>query len=364
MTVPFLNLKDINSSHKKKLSQAFEKVLNSGHYILGKECVKFEKSFAKFCGSDYCIGVANGLEAMILVLKAWNIGIGDHVIVPSNTYIATWLAVSAVGAKPIPVEPDLRTFNLDPKKIEASITDNTKAIIAVHLYGQACDIDRVKEVTQKYNLKLLEDAAQAHGALYKNKHAGSLGDAAAFSFYPGKNLGALGDGGAITTNDNDLASKLIELRNYGSKIKYHNNVKGLNSRLDEIQAAFLNVKLKFLNKENLKRNEIANFYTASLKNNKDLILPETMDCNQHTWHLYVVRSTKRASYLEKLTKRNIGYLIHYPIPPHLQPAYTDLGYKKGDFPISEKIHNEVFSLPMGPNMSLNDSQCVVDALES
>ena len=362
--VPFLDLKSVNHAYSPELEEAFLKVLRSGQYIMGEECKAFEHSYAEYCGVNHCIGVGNGLEAMHLTLRAWGIGEGDEVIVPSNTYIATWLAVNYVGATLVPVEPDLGTYNLDPLMIERAITPRTKAIIAVHLYGQPVDFDLIYSIAEKFGLKVLEDAAQAHGAIYKSRRVGSLGHAAAFSFYPGKNLGALGDAGCVTTNDESLAEKIGELRNYGSLLKYHNNVRGYNSRLDELQAAFLNVKLPYLDRDNRRRSLIADFYTKELDGFEGLVLPKVIDVAVPVWHLYVVRYSRRNELQKKLENKNIGTLIHYPIPPHLQPAYSDMGFSAGDFPLAEKIHQEVLSLPMGPNMEIDDAAKVVKTILS
>lgn len=360
--VPFLDLYRVNQKYRGKIEFAFKGVLDSGWYILGKKVEEFENNFAKFCNTKYCVGVGNALEAMYLVLKSWDIGDGDEVIVPSNTYIATWLAVSYSGAKIIPIEPNLFTYNIDYEKIKKKITSKTKVIIPVHLYGQPADMKPIMEIAKLYDLKVLEDASQAHGALYNGKRVGSLGHAAAFSFYPGKNLGCLGDGGCITTNDPKLAEKVRTLRNYGSTKKYHNKVKGYNSRLDELQAAFLIKKLIFLDHDNQHREKIANYYNQKLYKLKSLILPESIKRTKHVWHLYVVRLKNRDELQKKLMSKGIQTLIHYPIPPHLQPAYFDMGFKKGNFPISEKIHNEVLSLPISPAMSLAQAKFVVNSI--
>ena len=360
--VPFLDLYKINQSYREELITSFERVLDSGWFVLGTEVLKFEASFAEFCGVNHCVGNGNGLEALHLTLRAWGIGPGDEIIVPANTYIATWLAVSYVGATVVPVEPDEMYFNIDPKLIERSITSNTKAIIAVHLYGQPADMLPIMDIAEKYDLKVLEDAAQAHGATYMGKRVGSLGHAAAFSFYPGKNLGCLGDGGCITTNDYSLAEKIRELRNYGSSKKYFNNTKGYNSRLDEIQAAFLSSKLPFLNRDNKRRNLIAKFYMDNLKNIGEIQIPKIIKDISHVWHLFVIRSPERNILQSKLEKRGIQTLIHYPKPPHLQNAYSEMGYHSGQFPITEAIHKEVISLPMGPTMNLEDARYVVESI--
>lgn len=351
--IPFLDLGAINNSHRAGLEAAFKRVLDSGWFIMGKELEAFEAEFAAYCGTKQCIGVGNGLEALHLILRAMEIGTGDEVIVPSNTYIATWLAVSNVGATPVPVEPDEATFNLNPALIEAAITPRTKAIMAVHLYGQPADMAPICEVARRNGLKVIEDAAQAHGARYKGMPVGSLGDAAGFSFYPGKNLGALGDGGAVTTDDENLATRIRVLRNYGSEVKYHNEVKGYNSRLDELQAALLGEKLKYLDNENNQRAKLSALYTELLSAT-ELVLPIVPAWAGPVWHLYVVRSCKRDRLQSYLHQNGVGSMIHYPIPPHLQPAYSELGLMSGMFPVSEAIHNTVLSLPMGPHLNDGD----------
>lgn len=360
MKVPFLDLHFINDRHRKEFQMAFERVLDSGALILGSEVEAFEMSFAKFCEAKYCIGVANGLDALTLVLKAWGVGSGDEVIVPSNTFIATWLAVSNVGAIPVGVEPNLVTYNIDVFKIEEAITARTKAIIPVHLYGQSADMDAINLLAKKYDLKVLEDAAQAHGARYKNRVAGSLGDAAAFSFYPGKNLGALGDGGAITTNDPELAAKIHMLRNYGSAVKYEHLITGLNSRLDELQAAFLSIKLASLTSDNDRRKKIAGLYGAGFKNS-ELILPFVPDWADPVWHLYVIRAKNRHELKARLDAVGVGTLIHYPKPSHLQSAYTHLGLMN-KFPLAAALADEVLSIPMGPHLSEEQINFIVKVL--
>lgn len=351
-TIPFLDLKAPHIDLRSQLQDAFERVLDSGWYIQGNELKQFEVEFANYCEAKHCIGVGNGLDALHLILRAYGIGDGDEVIVPSNTYIATWLAASYAGATPIPVEPDERTYNIDPARIEAAITSRTKAIMVVHLYGQPADMDAIKVIARKYNLKVVEDAAQAHGARYKGRRVGTLGDAAGFSFYPGKNLGAIGDGGAVTTNDAELAENIRMLGNYGSRVKYHNEVKGYNSRLDELQAAFLREKLKKLDAWNAQRQVLAAEYSHQLKDSK-LVIPFVPEWADPVWHLFVVRSQQRENLQAYLQQQGIGTMIHYPIPPHLQLAYADLGYKLGTFPVSEAIHEEVLSLPLGPAMNLS-----------
>lgn len=364
MTIPFLDLKAINLLQQDDIEQAMHRVLHSGWYVLGKEVDAFERAFAAYCGTRHAIGVANGLDAIFLILKAYGVGPGDEVIVPSNTYIATWLAASHCGATPVPVEPVAGTYNLDPDRVAAAITPRTRAIIPVHLYGQAADMDPLMTLAQQYNLKVIEDGAQAHGALYHGRKVGALGHAAAFSFYPGKNLGALGDGGAITTDDDDLAQKLRTLRNYGSQKKYHNEVAGYNSRLDELQAAILAVKLPALDGQNAARAAIAACYDEGLADIPGLTLPEVAPWASPVWHLYVVRHAQRDALAAKLAAAGVGTLVHYPLPPHLQPAYAELGLAEGSLPVAEAIHREVLSLPMGPTLTLDQARQVVLAVRA
>lgn len=348
MRVPFLDLKAPYEELKDSMDNAYMRVMDSGWYIMGKETELFEAKFAKYCDCNYCVGVGNGLEALKLVLQAWEIGVGDEVIVPSNTFIATWLAVTGVGATPIPVEPLDQSFNLNPELIEAAITSKTKAIIPVHLYGQTAEMDPIMKIARKHNLKVLEDAAQAHGALYKEKRAGSLGDAAGFSFYPGKNLGALGDAGAIVTNDSELYEKLKMLRNYGSTIKYQHDELGTNSRLDELQSAFLSTKLDMLDEWNERRKNISKKYLNTITNNK-IELPEFMDYMNPSWHLFVIKCKNRSELQTYLEEKGITTLIHYPIPPHKSGAYK--AYNNEKFPIAEAMAESVLSLPIGPHMT-------------
>ena len=359
MKVPFLDLKAPYLELREELDAAYRRVMESGRYILGSEVEAFEVEFAAYCEAKYCIGVANGLEALHLIVRAFGIGPGDEVIVPSNTYIATWLAVSYAGATPVPVEPDIRTCNLDPARIEAAVTARTKAIMPVHLYGQPADMDPIKAVAGKYGLKVIEDAAQAHGARYKGQRAGSLGDAAGFSFYPGKNLGAFGDGGAVTTSDPELAECIRVLRNYGSRVKYHNEVAGFNSRLDELQAALLRVKLTRLDEWNERRLQRATQYLRYLAWFPDLVLPYVPEWAAPVWHLFVVRHPQRDALQQALNVGGIGTMIHYPIPPHLQPAYAELNYRTEMLPIAEDMAKQVLSLPMGPHMNSFDMDTVV-----
>jgi dTDP-4-amino-4,6-dideoxygalactose transaminase len=364
MSIPFLDLKAINQSHRPALQAAFERVLASGWYILGQEVASFEQRFAAYCGAAHGIGVANGLDAIMLILKGYGIGPGDEVIVPSNTFIATWLAVSQCGATPVPVEPVEASFNLDPARVEAAITPRTRAILAVHLYGQPADMAPLMALARKHDLKLVEDAAQAHGARCHGKRTGTLGHAAAFSFYPGKNLGALGDGGGVVTDDAALDATIRTYRNYGSQKKYHNEVQGFNSRLDELQAAFLTVKLEALDEDNRQRQAIAAQYGELLAGIDGLGLPATPDWADPVWHLYVVRHARRDALAERLAAAGIGTIVHYPVPPHLQPAYAELGFREGDFPIAEAIHREVLSLPIGPGMTPQQVEQVAAAVRS
>lgn len=359
--IPFLNLKATYLELQQQLDAAYKRVMESGCYILGQELEAFETEFATYCGTQYCVGVGNGLEALHLILRAMEIGPGDEVIVPANTYVATWLAVSYAGAIPVPVEPDQKTYNIDSEKIEAAITPKTKAILAVHLYGQTANMDSINKIAKHYKLEVIEDAAQAHGAYYKGRRAGSLGDAAGFSFYPGKNLGALGDGGAVTTNNYDLANKIRLLRNYGSRVKYFNEIKGFNSRLDELQAAFLRVKLTKLDEWNARRNWIANQYLEKLSCLVNLTLPFVPAWAEPVWHLFVVRYPKRSVLEKHLKDSGISTLIHYPVPPHLSDAYIKEQHL-GSFTIAEQIAKEVLSLPIGPHMTDREVMRVVEVL--
>ncbi len=362
MNIPFFDLKEPHDELRLELSAAFERVMNSGWYIHGTECKQFEQEFAQYCQAEHCVGVGNGLDALHLILRGYGIGAGDEVIVPSNTYIATWLAVSHAGATPVPVEPDARTYNINPTLIEAAITPRTKAIMVVHLYGQPADMDAINAIAKKYQLKVIEDAAQAHGARYKGRRVGSLGDAAGFSFYPGKNLGAVGDGGAVTTDDPILADKVRMLGNYGSKIKYHNEVKGYNSRLDELQAAFLRAKLPVLDKWNARRQAIATQYLSQLDATA-LVLPHVPHWAEPVWHLFVVRSQQRDALQKQLGAVGIGTMIHYPIPPHKQPAYADTLNKNIHLPVAELLAETMLSLPIGPPLTKTKVAFVVESLK-
>ncbi len=360
--VPFLDLRAGYLELKPELDEAVARVLNSGWFLLGEELEAFESEYATYLGVKYCVGVGNGLEALHLSLRALGVGPGDEVLVPSNTYIATWLAVSYAGAIPVPVEPNERTYNLDPGKLEAAITNRTKGILPVHLYGQPADMDPILKLANKNNLWVLEDAAQAHGARYKGKRVGGLGTAAGWSFYPGKNLGAFGDGGAVTTNDAQIADRVRLLRNYGSRVKYHFEAQGFNSRLDEIQAAVLRVKLKRLDDWNNRRSYLARLYRERLEHTS-LTLPYVPEWAEAVHHLFVIRNPQRDALRRHLQDAGVGTLIHYPIPPHLQPAYQNLGLVNGSYPISEKIHDEVLSLPMGPQLSEDQAAQVIRGVQ-
>ena len=361
MKVPFVSFLPMEHELDQELRAAFERVYNRSWYIQGVEDENFEKEFAKYCGTEYCVGVGNGLDALMLSLKALDIQQGDEVIVPSNTYIATALAVTYVGATPVFVEPDIHTFNIDPAKIEDKITDRTKAIIPVHLYGQSCDMDSILSIANKYNLYVVEDCAQAHGARYKGEKVGSFGDLAGFSFYPGKNLGALGDAGAAVTNRKILADKVRALGNYGSDYKYHHILKGNNSRLDEMQAAFLDAKLPYLDKMNEERRRIAQIYLTGIVN-PEIILPYVAPENEPVWHVFAIRTPKRDALEKYLNANGIGTNKHYPIPLHLQECYNDLGFKEGDYPIAEEISATELSLPMYYGMTDDDVNYVIEII--
>ncbi len=360
--IPFLDLQAAYTELKIEIDDAVHRVLNSGHYILGTEVDAFESEWAKYCGAAEAIGLANGLDALILALRALNIGRGDEVIVPTNTYIATWLAVSAVGATPIPVEPDELTYNIDVTRIENAITSKTKVILPVHLYGQPADMDAILRLGQKYNLRVIEDAAQAHGAKYKGQRIGAHSDAVCWSFYPGKNLGALGDAGAVTTNDPAIAEQIRMLRNYGSRVKYVNELQGVNSRLDPLQAAILRVKLLHLDTWTERRLDIANRYTSALRG-MGLVLPSVPDWAEPVWHLYVIRSQQRNELQQSLSELGIGTLIHYPIPPHQQAAYANAQYPENAFPLASQLASELLSLPIGPQLSSQDLIEIIRAIQ-
>lgn len=363
MKIPFLDIKAGYLELKDDLDAAYHRVMDSGWLLLGEETRALEREFASYCEAKHCVAVGNGLDALQLVLRAWDIGPGDEVIVPAHTFIATWLAVSNVGATPVPVEPDERTYNIDVNRIEAAITPKTKAIIPVHLYGQPADMDPIIALAAYNGLKVLEDNAQAQGARYKGKRTGSLGHAAATSFYPGKNLGAFGDAGAVTTNDDDLADRVRMLRNYGSKVKYQHELAGVNSRIDEIQSAFLRVKLRRLDEWNTRRKEIAGFYMSRLEKetNKLPYVPEWAD---PVWHLFVIRSRLRNALQQQLSNQNITTVVHYPIPPHLSSCYALKSLSENSLPLAETIAKEVLSLPIGPHTAREAAHYVADALST
>jgi dTDP-4-amino-4,6-dideoxygalactose transaminase len=363
MSIPFLDLKSAYKELQFEIDHAILKVSSDASYILGAEVDLFESQFANFVEANNCIGVANGLDALYLCLKAWGVGEGDEVIVPSNTYIATWLAVSHSGATPIPVEPNPVTYNIDVNRIESAISDRTKVILPVHLYGQPADIDPILHLAKKYNLKVLEDAAQAHGSRYKGRRVGSHGDAVAWSFYPGKNLGAFGDAGAITTNNDEFANKIRMLRNYGSSEKYLNELKGFNSRLDTIQAAILSVKLKYLDEWNGRRKTISDYYISNLVGS-DLILPMTPDYADSVWHIFPIRHNQRDTLREYLNSSGISTLIHYPIPPHMQKTYLNNCYKTNKYPVCSEISNQLISLPIGPHLDMASVDAICQVIKS
>jgi len=361
VNVPFLDLRRAYLELRPELDAAWRRVMDSGWYILGQEVEAFEAEFAAYCGARFCVGVGNGLEALSLILRAWNIGEGDEVIVPANTYIASWLAVSQVGARPIPVEPESRSANLDPARIETAISARTKAIMAVHLYGLPADMDPILEIANRRGLRVLEDAAQAHGARYHGRRTGRLAHAAGFSFYPSKNLGAFGDGGAVVTDDADLARRVAMLRNYGSEVRYENPVQGGNSRLDELQAAMLRVRLSKLDEWNARRRGCALRYLEALARVPLMLPVEPAGC-ESAWHLFVIRASQRKALRQFLESRGVGTQIHYPIPPHLQGAYSGLGFPRGSFPVTESIHDAVLSLPIGPHLRDDELDYVVAQL--
>lgn len=363
MKVPFLDLKPAYRELQAELDAAGRRVMDSGWYILGEEVEAFERAFAAYCGAKYCLGVGNGLDALMLILRGYEIGPGSEVIVPANTYIATWLAVSFVGATPVPVEFNPQTLNLDPARIEAAITSRTRALLPVHLYGQPAEMEPIREIAVRHGLTVIEDAAQAHGAAYQGKRTGNLGDAAAFSFYPTKNLGAFGDAGAVVTNDESLAERIRILRNYGSRVKYYNEVKGVNSRLDPLQAAFLRVKLQHLDEWNARRSKMAQQYLEAMSHCSDLILPSVAKGVEPVWHQFVLRHPLRDKLQEYLKESGVGTLVHYPVPPHLSGAYADVGWKRGDFPITEELADTVLSIPIGPHLSDEEVAFVIRALQ-
>jgi dTDP-4-amino-4,6-dideoxygalactose transaminase len=361
MKIPFLDIHASYAELKDEFDAAYHRVMDSGWVLLGKETEAFEAEFANYCEAKHCVAVGNGLDALRLVLQAWDIGPGDEVIVPSHTFIASWLAVSALGATPVPVEPNEATYNIDPERIESAITSRTKAIMPVHLYGQPADMDPIMELAAKHNLKVVEDNAQAQGARYKGRRTGALGHAAATSFYPGKNLGAFGDAGAVTTSDDDLADRVRMLRNYGSKVKYQHELSGTNSRLDELQAAFLRVKLRHLDQWNGRRIQLAHLYFTHLSGS-GCGLPLVPDWTEVVWHLFVIRHPERDALQKRLSEEGIQTIIHYPIPPHLSGAYSQLGFKRGRYPIAERMAAEVLSLPISPQHTVEDVASIADVL--
>ena len=363
MKIPFASFFPMEEKLNQEIRDAFNRVFTRSWYIEGTEDAAFEKAFAEYCGTKYCIGCGNGLDALTLILKAMGIGEGDEVIIPSNTFIATALAVTYAGAKVVLAEPDIATFNMDPSKIENAITEKTKVIMPVHLYGQTCDMDPIMEIAKKYSLKVVEDSAQAHGATYKGKKAGSFGEASGFSFYPGKNLGALGDAGAVVTSDPEIEQKVRALGNYGSDYKYHHIYQGNNSRLDEMQAAFLAARLPLLDEMNKERRRIADRYLEEIRNEK-IILPYVADNCVPVWHIFGIRCRERDRLEEFLNQKEIGTNKHYPIPIHLQECYQDLGFHKGDFPIAEEISKTQLSLPMFYGMSDEEISYVIDAVNA
>jgi dTDP-4-amino-4,6-dideoxygalactose transaminase len=361
LSIPFLDLQAPYRELQEEFDAAYRRVMAAGWFILGEELEAFEEEFARYCGADFCVGVGNGLDALHLILRAWDIGPGDEVIVPGNTYIATWLAVSYAGARPVPVEPCADTANLDPQRIADAITPRTRGILAVHLYGQPADMEPILAVAQQHDLKVIEDAAQAHGARYHGERVGSLGQAAGFSFYPGKNLGAMGDGGAVVTSDAALAHRIAALRNYGSRSRYHNEEKGFNSRLDALQAAFLRVKLHRLDEWNERRRALASRYLEGLQGTA-ITLPHVPSWADPVWHLFVVRNARRDALQRFLQEQGIATSIHYPVPPHLQPAYRDAGISAGTLPVTERLHREVLSLPIGPHLHSEQVDRIISAV--
>ncbi|MCX6142672.1 MAG: DegT/DnrJ/EryC1/StrS family aminotransferase [Ignavibacteriales bacterium] len=363
MNIPFLDLKAPYHELKDELDAVYYRVMESGWYILGSEVEAFEVEFAQYCRTKHCVGVGNGLDALHLILRALDIGPGDEVLVPSNTFIATWLAVSRTGAKAVPVEPDVATFNIDASQIKKNITGRTRVIMPVHLYGQCCAMDEILDLAGKHNLTVVEDAAQAHGAEYKGVKAGGIGRAAGFSFYPGKNLGAMGDAGAVVTNDDAIARKIRLLRNFGSEKKYYNEMQGVNSRLDPLQAAFLRVKLRSaLDRWNKRRVSIAEHYAARLSGIKNLVIPFVPAWAKPVWHLYVIRLARRDALQQVLSDAGVGTLIHYPVPPHLSGAFSGLGWKRGDYPVAEALADTVLSLPIGPHLDPADADRIADII--
>ena len=364
MKVPYLDVRRAHEEIRVELDAAYQRVIDSGWFILGEEVEKFEDEFARYCDAKYCVGVSNGLDALHLLLRVLGIGPGDEVIVPANTYIATWLAVTYAGAAIKPVEPIPDTYNLDPTRIESAISSATKAIMPVHLYGQPADLDPILQIAKEYGLFVIDDAAQAHGATYKDRKIGGLCDAAGFSFYPSKNLGALGDAGAVVTNDEEIADKVRVIRNYGSRQKYQNEFRGFNSRLDPLQAAFLRVKLKHLDEWNALRKGVAGMYIDRIRTVPDLTIPDIPDWAEPVWHLFVIRHKRRDALQQYLSNKGVDTLIHYPIPPHLSSAYADHeGWESGSFPITEELSNTILSLPISPHHSKAEIEYIIEAIQ-
>lgn len=361
--IPFLELRPTYVELKEEIDAAVARVLDSGYYLLGREIEDFEREYAQYTGSRHCVGIGNGLDALQIALRAMGVGPGDEVIVPSNTYIATWLAVSGVGATPVPVEPDERTYNIDPARIEQALTSRTRAILPVHLYGQPADMDPILDIARRHGLLTLEDAAQAHGARYMGRPVGSIGDVTAWSFYPTKNLGAFGDAGAVTTDNDEIADRVRLLRNYGSRQKYVNEIKGANSRMEELHAAILRVKLARLDEWNNRRRALAAIYLQEL-GDTGLVLPHVPAWADPVWHVFVIRSKQRDWLQQALRDAGVGTLIHYPIPPHRQQAYAELALGDGSLPISEALHNEVLSIPMGPHCTDEQGRAVAARLRA
>ena len=357
--IKFLDLEKINNRFRAEIDEKINNILDSGWYLLGKNDEDFENHFAEYCGTKYCVGVGNGLDALTLIINAYGFGKGDEIIVPANTYIASILSISYNGCTPVLVEPDINTYNINPDLIEEKITEKTKAILVVHLYGQAVEMEKIWALAKKYNLKVIEDSAQAHGAIYQEKRTGNLGDASGFSFYPGKNLGCIGDGGCVTTNDKDLADKVRALRNYGSNIKYHNIYQGVNSRLDEIHAAVLDVKLPYLDSDNQRRRDIANYYLNNIKNEK-IIMRKSYAEDANVWHVFPVRTENRDDFQEYLKQSDIQTLIHYPIPPHKQECYKE--WNNLSLPVTEEIHRTIISLPISPVLTDEEAEKVVEII--
>ena len=362
--IPFLDVGASYRELKEEYENAYHRVMGSGQYILGEEVEAFEVAWAAACGVEHCVGVGSGLDALFLILRAYGIGPGDEVIVPSNTFIATWLSVSHTGARPVPVEPDPKTFNIDTDRIEAAINVGTRAIVPVHLYGQPAQMDEILEIASRHGLLVIEDAAQAHGAEWRGNRVGGLADAAAFSFYPVKNLGAFGDGGAVMSNDLELVERIRVLRNYGCPNKYMNETRGYNSRLDPLQAAFLHVRLKYLNEWNVRRSKVAGAYREGLAGIEQCILPTVSSGAKSAWHLFVIRHTERDGLREHLRRLGVATGIHYPVPPHLTPSYANQGYRRGDLPVTEKLADTVLSLPMGPHLGERAVNWVIEAVRS